>query len=321
MPDKIEKRCLILVITKSIKKMIKENPFIWNLYMIYRKYNFNKNYISVLKKDFKRRLGYELNLKCPETFNEKIQWLKAFYYDPIMTQCADKYEVREIIADQIGEQYLVPLYGVYDRAEDIPLRELPKEFVLKPNHASGHVILCHDKNSMEWDKEYKKLNRWLKENYYYQNGEWVYRDIKPRIICEHLLHGEMIDYKFMCFYGEPKLLFTCSERETGLKVTFFDMNFHKLPFIRKYPSSNNIQKPEFFDDMVRCSKILSKRFPFVRVDFYENEGKLYFGELTFFPGNGMEYFEPEEWDKKIGDLLDLSKIDSDKIAKNYQRGD
>lgn len=310
-----------MVVTKKIiellKYMIKSNGTLYvatqKIYYKRRKNQIENNYINFMEKEFRRYLGYDLHLEHPVTFNEKLQWLKVHYRDPIMTQCADKYEVRKLVEDKLGGKYLVPLYGVYDHAEDIDLDSLPNQFVLKPNHSSGRVILCRDKSKLNWRKNVKILSEWLRENYYYQGGEWVYKKIKPKIICEHLLRGEMIDYKFLCFHGEPKMLFTCSERESALKVTFFDMNFKKLPFIRKYPSSDKVKKPAFFDDMVRCAKILSKEFPFVRVDFYENEGRLYFGELTFFPGNGMEWFEPIEWDKKVGDLLDLSKIDKKNI--------
>lgn len=307
------------MLLNTIKKVIKSNDAMRNaamkVYYEKRKYEIQNNYIDFLKKDFRKNLGYELHLDHPITFNEKLQWLKVHYRDPIMTQCADKYEVRKLIEEKIGSSYLVPLLGVYDHAEEINPETLPNQFVLKPNHSSGRVILCRDKSKLDWHKIRETLNGWLKENFYYWGGEWVYKDIKPKIICEHFLQGEMVDYKFLCFYGKPQMLFTCSERETGLKVTFFDMNFKKLPFIRKYPSSDKMKKPEFFDDMVRCAKILSQRFPFVRVDFYENEGHLYFGELTFFPGNGMEWFKPVEWDKKIGELLDLSKVDKRYMVK------
>ena len=303
----------------TIKEVIKSNDTMRNaalkVYYEKRKHDIQNDYIGFLKKDFRKSLGYDLHLDHPVTFNEKLQWLKVHYRDPIMTQCADKYEVRKLIEEKIGRSYLVPIYGAYDNAEEINPDTLPEQFVLKPNHSSGRVLLCRNKKEVDWTRTRKMLNGWLGENYYYQNGEWVYKDIKPKIICEHLLQGEMIDYKFLCFYSEPKMLFTCSERETGLKVTFFDMDFHRLPFIRKYPSSDTMKKPVFFDDMVRCARILSRRFPFVRVDFYENEGHLYFGELTFFPGNGMEWFKPVEWDKKIGDLLDLSKVDKRYVVK------
>lgn len=305
-----------------LKKIVKSNKTLYNLARfvqykleIIRYYRIKYCYISYLRKQFKKHIGYELNLDKPCTFNEKIQWLKCYYRDPIMTQCADKFAVREIIAKIIGEDYLTHLYGVYDSVDDIELDKLPNSFVLKPTHSSGRVIICTDKSKMNWKDEFAKLRKWMKRNYYYQNGEWVYKDIKPKIVCEKYLTGDMIDYKFMCFYGEPKLMFTCSERNKGLKVTFFDLQFNKLPFIRKYPASDKVEKPKHFSDMIALSRKLAKEFPFVRVDFYENCGKIYFGELTFFPGNGMEWFEPIEWDKKIGDLLDLGKLNKAYIKR------
>jgi len=296
-----------------IKSFIKKHEFLYDtclaiMYKI-RFVRIKYGYINFIKNEFKKNLGYSLDLKKPETYNEKIQWLKCFYRDPIMTQCADKIAVRKFIKDIIGEQYLIPVYGIFNNVSDMDLNGLPKAFVLKPNHSSGRVIVCYDKNKMDWKTELSKLKRWLNENYYYQNGEWVYKCITPKIICEQLLYGEIIDYKFMCFNGIPKLMFTCTERKKKLKVTFFDLSFNRLNFIRKYPASDvRIEKPQNWDLMIELSRKLSSRFPFVRVDFYENLGKLYFGELTFFPGNGFEKFYPDHWDKKIGELLDLDKV-------------
>jgi hypothetical protein len=268
-------------------------------------------FIHTIKRDFRKNLTYNLNIANPQTFNEKIQWLKVHYRNPIMSECADKVAVRDIVAEKIGKEYLTPIYGVWDSVDDININGLPNEFVLKPNHSSGRVIICKDKEVLDWNVEFAKLRKWMKDNYYYHNGEWVYKNIKPKIICEKLLSGAMIDYKFMCFHGEPRLLFTCSDRETDLKVTFFDLEFNKLPFIRKYKSSNSMKRPQKFEKMIELSKVLAHDFAFVRVDFYENQGNIYFGELTFFPGNGMEWFEPIEWDEKIGDMLDLSRIEKE----------
>lgn len=287
--------------------------FCLSLLMAKRHFMMKYFFIHTIKQDFRKNLAYNLNIANPQTFNEKIQWLKVHYRNPIMSKCADKVAVRDIVAEKIGEEYLTPIYGVWDSADDIDPSKLPKQFVLKPNHSSGRVIICKDKDVLNWNVEFAKLWKWMKENYYYQNGEWVYKNINPKIICEKLLSGEMIDYKLMCFHGEPRLLFTCSDRESDLKVTFFDLEFNKLPFIRKYKSSDSIKKPQKFEEMIELSKILARDFPFVRVDFYENQGNLYFGELTFFPGNGLEWFEPFEWDKKIGDMLDLSRIEKEHI--------
>lgn len=262
---------------------------------------------------FLSEMGSKLNLDNPQTFNEKLQWLKLYDRNPKYTQMVDKYEVREYIKDKIGEEYLIPLLGVYDKFEDIDFDKLPKQFVIKCNHDSGGLIICKDKSKLNIEEARKKINKSLKRNYYYSGREWPYKNVKPKIIIEKYMEDkeakELIDYKFMCFNGEPKFVFTCTERyNSGLKVTFFDMKWKKMPFIRHYPSSNkNIKKPVNYDRMFNFSKTLSKSIPFVRVDWYEINGKLYFGELTFYPGSGFEEFEPNEWDKKIGDTLILPK--------------
>ena len=296
-----------------IRTVVKKYSRLYNLLrdiQIYqRRIRIKYFYKYTIKKDFYKNNGYKLNLDNPRSFNEKLQWLKYYYRDDIMEKCSDKVAARGIIADFVGEKYLVPLYGVYDSFEEIDFTKLPEQFVLKPSHSSGRVVICKDKKQFDMDDARNKFAVWLKENYYYQNGEWVYKNIVPHIVCEQLLGGEIIDYKFMCFHGEPYIMFTCTEREVALKVTFFDMDFNRLPFIRKYISSNkHIEKPQNWELMIELSRLLSKRFPFTRVDFYENNGKLFVGELTFFPGNGMEWFEPIEWDYKIGEKLDLTKI-------------
>ena len=256
-------------------------------------------------------MNSKLDLDNPQTFNEKLQWLKLYDRDPKYTQMVDKYEVRKYIKEKIGEEYLIPLLGVYDKFEDIDFDKLPKQFVIKCNHDSGGLVICKDKSMLNIEEARKKINKSLKKNYFYSGREWPYKNVKPRIIIEKYMEDketkELIDYKFMCFNGEPKCVFTCTERyNDGLKVTFFDMEWKKMPFIRHYPaSSKKINKPVNYDKMLKFSKMLSKNIPFVRVDWYEINGKLYFGELTFYPGSGFEEFKPEEWDKRIGDMLIL----------------
>lgn len=268
----------------------------------------DKTYLKIY---FKYKMGYKLNLKNPQTFNEKLQWLKLYDRNPEYTKMVDKYEVREYIKEKIGEEYLIPLIGVYDNFDDIDFDKLPNQFVIKCNHDSGGLAICRDKSNFDIVSARKKINASLKRNYYYCGREWPYKNVKPKIIIEKYMEDnvnkELIDYKFMCFDGEPKLSFTCSERyKDGLKVTFFDLDWNKLPFERHYPSSSKkIKKPFNYNLMLKFSKILSDNIPFVRVDWYEINGKLYFGEMTFYPGNGYEEFKPLEWDKKIGDLIKL----------------
>ncbi|MGB5824669.1 MAG: ATP-grasp fold amidoligase family protein [Proteocatella sp.] len=298
---------------KIVKERLKNvNVLVDNYYRI--KLLYQKKIISdeqFIKKKFKKKLGREVHLEKPICFNDKIQWLKLNWRDSVATKCADKYEVRDIVKQKVGEHILNELYGVYDNVDQIDINKLPQSFVLKGTHGSGFNIICKDKNKMDWNIEFAKMKKWLKINYYWEGREWVYKDIKPRIICEKYLEscdGEPpIDYKFMCFNGEPKLSFVCLERFEDLKIDFYDIKWNKMNFGRHYPNSSYvIPKPLLYDEMIKISKKLSNEFPFVRVDLYEIDGKIYFGELTFFPGNGLEEFAPEEYDGIIGDYLDLS---------------
>lgn len=264
-----------------------------------------------LKLKFRLAMGKKLDLKNPETFNEKLQWLKLYDRKSEYTGMVDKYSVREYIAKTVGEEYLIPLLGVWERFEDIDFDCLPEQFVLKCTHDSGGVVVC--KNKVELDKESarEKINKSLKKNYFYQSREWPYKNIKPRIIAEKYMEdvsGGLTDYKFMCFNGEVKSCFTCTERFSsgGLKVTFFNEKWEKLPFERGYPASaKEIARPANYAKMLQLSQELSKGIPFVRIDFYEVDGKIYFGELTFYPGSGMEIFRPEQWDYTFGSWIDL----------------
>ena len=287
-------------------------------------YMMNKNFFFFLpdklylKWKFKLMMGYKLNLDTPQTFNEKLQWLKLYDRNPDYTKMVDKYEVRKYIKEKIGEEYLIPLIDVYDKFDDIDFDKLPNQFVIKCTHDSGGLVICKDKNNLHVKAAKKKINKFMKRNYYKVHREWPYKNVKPRIIIEKYMEDtkakELVDYKFMCFDGEPKLSFTCSERyNNGLKVTFFDLDWNKLPFERHYPSSNKkIIKPINYDLMLKFSKILSDDIPFVRVDWYEINGKLYFGELTFYPGSGYEEFTPSKYDKIIGDFI---KLDGGKNEK------
>lgn len=159
---------------------------------------------------------------------------------------------------------------------------------------------------MDWPKEFWKMKKWLLTNYFYTSGESYYRYIKPKIICEKLHPGEIIDYKFVCFNRKPQYLYACSDRGKGTKINFLDLEFKPLPFRKKELPKDNLKKPDNFEKMVELAGILAQDFPFVRVDFYDIEGKIYFGELTFCPGGGLNPFVPPEWDLKIGEMIDLS---------------
>lgn len=270
---------------------------------------------AYLKLSYRLNMGKKLNLKEPKTFNEKLQWLKLYNRKPEYTMMVDKFEVRKYIAEKLGEEYLIPCLGVWDKVEDIDFDKLPEQFVLKCNHNSGTgMCICKDKSKLDIEKVRKELNKGLKENYFYHGREWPYKNVKPRIIAEKYMVDEsgteLKDYKFMCFGGKCENIFVCSERyENELKVTFFDTEWNRMKFERHYKASQKIiNKPKKLDKMIVLAEELSKNIPFVRIDFYDINGKIYFGEITFYPGTGMEEFNPEEWDYKLGELINLNEV-------------
>ena len=268
---------------------------------------------KVIFNQFVDHAGYEPCIDDPVTFNEKIQWYKLYYRDFLMKKCSDKYAVRNYVKENIGEKYLNEIIGVYDKVEDIDFNSLPDKFVLKVNHGCAQNIICKDKGKLDIRDAENKLNLWMRPeaNHYFSSYEWGYRDIKPKIICEKYieqLDGELFDYKFFCFNGNVHILYVSLDRgsKSGMKMDFFDMDWNKLPFIRKYENSQrNIKKPKNFEKMVELAEKLSKPFPFARVDFYELNNKIVFGEMTFYPGNGIEPFTPMEWDYKLGEMFQL----------------
>lgn len=269
-------------------------------------------YIKVL---YQLRMNRKLNLSNPRTFNEKLQWLKLNYKAPILTIMADKYEAKVYVQSIIGDKYIIPTIGIWDKFEDINFKELPNSFVLKTTHDQGGVVICKDLSTFDITKANVKLNKHLKSNLFDISREWPYKNIHPRIIAEKFMvdskSGELKDYKFFCFNGEPKLLYVASgrqDKQNGLTFDYFDMDFNKLDITQAYGHSKNpIKKPETFDEMVFISKKLSEGLPHVRVDLYEINGKIYFGELTFFHHGGFVPFKPEYWDDILGSYITLPK--------------
>lgn len=254
--------------------------------------------------------GRKLNLKKPKTFNEKLQWIKIYDRKPEYSTYVDKYEVREYIAKTIGEEYLIPLIGVYKSVDEIPWDKFPNRFVLKCTHGSGSNIICQDKSKLDISNAKKKLSKWMDKNWYWFGREWPYKNIKPRIICEKYMVDEsgveLKDYKFFCFNGEPKAMFVATDRGIDTRFDFYDMQFNHLPFMQHYKNAiKKINKPAGFDEMVTLSKMLSKGLPHVRVDFYDINGKVYFGELTFFHFSGFQRFEPQIYDDIFGSWIRL----------------
>ena len=269
-----------------------------------------------LKKLFYASMGKTLNLDNPQTFNEKLQWLKLYNRKPEYTMMVDKYKVREYIAQKLGTEYLISLLGVWNTPEEIDFNKLPDKFVLKCNHNSGlGMYICQDKSKMDVGQVKKELWKGLKQEYYLTGREWPYKKVKRKIIAEKYMEDDAVhelrDYKFFCFNGEPRITLVCTDRFSldGLKEDFFDSNWTHLPMQRPTHAnaSELIPKPKSYDLMVHFAEELSKEMPFLRVDFYDINGHVYFGELTFFPASGLEKFEPEEWDERLGSWIKLPK--------------
>ena len=272
-----------------------------------------------IKRKFKAMMGYELDLEHPQTFNEKLQWLKLYDRNPAYTKMVDKYEAKKYVAGVIGDQYIIPTLGVWDSFDEIDFNALPDRFVLKCTHDSGGIVICKSKKDLDMAAARKKLEKSLKNDFYLSGREWPYKNVKRRIIAEKYMEDDsradagdtdLMDYKFMCFDGKVKCSFVCSERYSGegLKVTFFDPDWKKLPFERHYPASKrDIPKPKSYDLMVELAERLSDAIPFVRVDFYDINGEVFFGELTFYPGGGFEEFSPLEGDYTLGSWLTLPR--------------
>lgn len=266
---------------------------------------------TTLKIEFKRNAGYKLNLKNPQTFNEKLQWLKLYWYDSKATVCADKFSVRKYVKSKGLGHLLNDLYEVYEDIDEINFDDLPDKFVMKVTHGCGQNLICTDKSKIDWKHEKTRFSKWLKQSHYYGSLEWVYRDIKPRIVVEKLIETEdgkpPKDYKVFCFNGEPKVLFVATDRGLGTtKFDFYDLNWNHIPVKNYYPNSKNIlPKPVELDEMLRYSRILSEGFPHMRVDFYLEEDKVIFGECTFFHFSGNQPFEPISFDYEMGRYLNL----------------
>ena len=298
----------------KLKKVIK-SPKLVLKYLISKKcvarLFSDKEYLELR---FHLLMDKKLNLDNPQTFNEKIQWLKLYDRKTEYAQMVDKYAVREYIKEKLGEEYLIPLLGVYDSPEEIDFDILPNQFVLKCTHNSGTgMCICKDKSKLNIEEVKAELRKGLNEDYFITSREWPYKNVKPRIVAEKYMVDEsgveLKDYKFFCFDGEVKAMFIASDRQAvgeETKFDFFDTEFNHLPFTNGHPNSTReISKPQSFDKMKEIAKTLSAGIPHVRVDLYDINGKIYFGELTFSHWSGLVRFEPEEWDRTFGDWIKL----------------
>ncbi len=255
---------------------------------------------------FKKRL----NFKKPDSFNAKINWLKLFDRNPLYTKLVDKYEVREYVRNRIGEEYLNEIYGVYSKVEEINLSKLPKSFVLKGTHGSSWVIVNDGIRNFNFMDAKKTMKGWLNTNFYKMWGEWVYKNVPPRIICEKFLSNKnessLIDYKFYCFHGKPMFVHVDMDRFESHTRNFYDLNWVRMPFSLCYPQANrDVESPKQLEKMIELASVLSSDFRFVRVDFYQINERIVFGELTFNPGNGLELFTPKKFDLEFGQYIKI----------------
>ena len=264
-----------------------------------------------LEDKFQRRLGRQLDIDTAETFSEKIQWLKLNFKRPIMTVMADKFGVRDLIRMTIGEKYLIPLHSVYESADEINIDDLPDQFILKAAHGSGWNEICFDKKSFDLDQSKKRFNKYLKHNYFRDSKEWVYKNIKPRIVCEYLILDESgfppKDMKIFCFNGEPMYIQVDSNKYRSQMRNFYDLDWNLQPFTINYKNNPSLEpKPDNLDEMIGIARRFAEGFPFLRVDLYNLKGKIYFSEFTFYTDSGFVDVSPFEWELKFGKMVNLA---------------
>ena len=295
-----------------MKRSIVQKFINWSAYRFPKLYSLipDEKYLKI---KFWASTGKKLNLNNPTTYNEKLQWLKLHDKRPEYTMMVDKYEVKEYVASIIGKEFVIPTLGIWERFDDIPFDDLPNQFVLKCTHDSGGVVICKDKLNFDMNRARKIIQNSMKRNYFLTGREWPYKNVQPRIIAEEYMQddltSELRDYKFFTFNGIPRALFIATDRQKvneDTKFDFFDMEFQHLPFTNGHPNASILpQKPITFDKMKYLAEKLAKGIPHLRVDFYEVNGKVYFGELTFSHWSGFMPFEPESWDYTFGSWLNI----------------
>ena len=297
------------IVAKSIMDFVKK-PGLLFISLGHRGWFHHMDDEKYLKIAYYSKMGKKLNLTNPRTYNEKLQWMKLYDRNPVYTDMVDKYEAKKIAAKMIGEEYIIPTLGVWDKFEDIDFDQLPDQFVLKCTHDSGGLVICKDKKTFNKDSARKKIERCMKHNFFWGQREWPYKNVRPRIIAEQYMEDpitkDLRDYKFFAFNGDVKALFIATERGSAeeTKFDFFDAEFNHLAFTNGHPNAKiTPDKPQCFEEMKRLAGILSRGLPQIRIDLYEVNGKVYFGEFTFFHWSGFMPFVPEQWDYTFGDWI------------------
>jgi hypothetical protein len=309
---KLRKRLLYLLLGKSAYSVVERINMLGAWYPVLRCASPEK-YPELLTDWYHESTNSRLNLNHPRTFNEKIQWLKLFDTNPLKTILSDKHLVRHWINEKIGGEHLIPLLGVWDNFDDINFDNLPNRFVLKANHGCGWNVIVKDKSKFSKEDAKQKFNIWMNLNFAYCSGlELQYRDIEPKIIAEQYLEDEsggLADYKFYCFGGRPYCVEYFINRfgKGGYKAIMYDLEWNPTGWTldANHEPGPVTKKPERFDEMVQLVSKLCIGFHHVRVDFYLVNDNIYFGEMTFTSCSGLEQFEPEEWNLKLGEMIKL----------------
>lgn len=279
------------------------------------KWMHDETYIKII---YRLQVKKKLNLERPTTFNEKLQWLKLNERTAKYTIMVDKIAAKEYVAKCIGEEYVIPTIGMWEKAEDIDFQKLPEKFVLKCNHDSSSIVFCKDKRKLDNQKTRKELNYCLRNNGYWYGREWPYKNVKPCIFAEKLMENSgsrkdesLLVYKFLCFNGEPKIIQTIqNDKKENESIDYFDCDWNLLDMRQNFPNSSRpLERPKALNEMIIIASKLSKGLPFIRVDLYEIDGKVFFSEFTFFSDDGMNRFYPDYWDALLGEWIKLEGID------------
>lgn len=266
--------------------------------------------IRIVKQQYREKFDRELDLVSPKSFNEKLQWIKVFDKNPLYSNLVDKYMVRDYVKERAGDLILNEIYGIYENFDEINFDSLPEKFVIKATHGSGWNIICENKKELDLSSVKLDVDRWLSDNYYNYGKEFAYKNITPRIIIEKYIQNEetntLNDYKFFCFGGDPRFIQVDVDRFQDHRRNFYDLDWKKLPFELHYKSYNSeVTRPKMLQEMVEVSAKLSKGLKFARVDLYDLDNQVVFGEITLYPGNGLEKFNPSEFDLTTGSYLKL----------------
>lgn len=304
------------MILKKLCKLIFDSNYRFNVLSMYGFLNGlpDSKYLEIA---FRRKLGYRLNLESPQSFNEKLQYLKLHDRRELYTRLVDKYEVKDYVRQVLGDECVIPTIGVWNSFEEIDFSALPNRFVMKCTHDSGGVFICKNKDFSTKESVVSKLNNSMKHNYYYSGREWPYKNVPPRIIAEEYLEddstSELRDYKFFCFNGVVKCFKIDFDRFSNHRANYYDTDGNILPFGESsYPPDyeRTIDLPKSLSKMLEYAEKLSSGIPFIRIDFYEVNGRVYFGEATLFPASGLGSFTDVSWDYILGSWLDIRTIKS-----------